>query len=68
MNSDKNTPRLLGAAFLIVFVASILYGFGSGIILVKPNFKAPGYFGALLIMLFEVIIGGWLLFYSPIIP
>jgi len=24
MNSDKNTPRLLGAAFLIVFVASIL--------------------------------------------
>jgi len=24
MNSDKNTPRLLGAAFLIVFVASVL--------------------------------------------
>jgi len=47
-------------------VASILYGFGSGIILVKPNFKAPGYFGALLIMLFEVVLGGWLLF-SPLI-
>ena len=26
MNSDKNTPRLLGAAFLIVFVASMLSG------------------------------------------
>ena len=26
MNSDKNTPRLLGAAFLLVFVASILSG------------------------------------------
>jgi len=26
MNSDKNTPRLLGAAFLIVFVASVLSG------------------------------------------
>ena len=26
MNIDKNTPRLLGAAFLIVFVASILSG------------------------------------------
>lgn len=26
MNSDKNTPRLLGAAFLFVFVASILSG------------------------------------------
>ena len=26
MNSDKNTPRLLGAAFLLVFVASMLSG------------------------------------------
>ncbi len=26
MNTDKNTPKLLGAAFLIVFVASILSG------------------------------------------
>lgn len=26
MNSDKNTPRLLGAAFLIVFIASLLSG------------------------------------------
>jgi hypothetical protein len=48
-------------------VASILYGFGSGIILVKPNFKVLGYFGGLLIMLFEVVLGGWLLFSSLII-
>jgi hypothetical protein len=49
-------------------VASILFGFGSGIILVKPKFKVPGYFGGFLVMLFEVLIGGWLLFFSPIIP
>ena len=48
-------------------VASILYGFGSGIILAKPNFKVPGYFGGLLILLFEVVLGGWLLFSSLII-
>jgi len=45
-------------------VASILFGLGSGIILVKPNYKVPGYFGGLLIMLFEVVLAGWLLFYS----
>jgi len=44
-------------------VASILYGFGSGIILVKPNFKVLGYFGGFLVMIFEVLIGVWLLFY-----
>ncbi len=49
-------------------VASILFGFGSGIILIKPKFKVPGYFGGFLVMLFEVLIGGWLLFFSPIIP
>ena len=49
-------------------VASILFGFGSGIILVKPNFKVPGYLGGLLVMLFEVVLGGWLLFFSHIIP
>jgi len=47
-------------------VATILYGFGSGINLVKPNFKVPGYFGGLLILLFEIVLGGWLLF-SPLI-
>ena len=56
-------------------VASILYGFGNGIILVKSNFKVLGYsgqifesiskylFGGLLILLFEVVLGGWLLFF-----
>ncbi len=47
-------------------VASILYGFGSGIKLVKPNFKALWSFGGLLILLFEIVLGGWLLF-SPLI-
>jgi hypothetical protein len=47
-------------------VASILYGFGNGIILVKPNFKVPAYFGGLLIFLFEGILGGWLIFSSII--
>ena len=45
-------------------VASILYGLGNGIQLVKPNFKALWNLGGLLILLFEIILGGWLLFYS----
>ena len=45
-------------------VASILYGFGSGIKLVKPNFKALWGLGGLLILVFELVLGGWLLF-SP---
>ena len=49
-------------------VASILFGFGSGIILIKPNFKALGYLGGPLILLFEVVLGGWLLFSSHTIP
>jgi hypothetical protein len=44
-------------------VASILYGFGCGILLVKPNFKVPGYFGGFLVMIFEVLLGVWLLFF-----
>jgi hypothetical protein len=42
-------------------VASILYGFGNGIILVKPSFKVLAYLGGLLIFLFEIVLGGWLL-------
>jgi len=45
-------------------VASILYGLGNGIQLVKPNFKALWNLGGLLILLFEIILGGWLLLYS----
>jgi len=49
-------------------VASILYGFGNGIFLIKPNFKVMWGLGGLLILLFEIALGGWLLYYSIIIP
>ena len=45
-------------------VASIIYGFGNGINRVKPDFKALWNLGGLLILLFEIVLGGWLLFYS----
>jgi hypothetical protein len=44
-------------------VASILYGFGNGIFRIKPNFKVLWNIGGLLILLFEVVLGGWLLFF-----
>jgi len=44
-------------------VASILYGFGNGIILVKTNVKVLRNLGGLLILLFEIVLGGWLLFF-----
>ncbi len=44
-------------------VASILYGFGNGIALVKPNFKILWNLGGLLILIFEVVLGGWLLIF-----
>ena len=47
-------------------VAGILYGLGNGIILRKPNFKIMLYLGALLILLFEIVLGGWLLFVHTI--
>jgi hypothetical protein len=47
-------------------IATILYGFGNGIILVKPDVKVLGNIGGLLILLFEVLLGGWLLFFSHI--
>jgi hypothetical protein len=47
-------------------VASILYSFGNGIILAKPNFKVLWNLGGLLILLFEIALGGWLLYYSII--
>ena len=46
--------------------ASIIYGLGSGIKLVKTNIKAVWSLGGLLILIFELVLGGWLLFY-PII-
>ena len=47
-------------------VASILYGFGNGIILVKPNKAMKIFRVGLLILIFELVLGGWLLF-SPLI-
>ena len=56
-------PTIIG--WFGIVVASIPYGFGMGITLVKPNFKVLWNFGGMLILLFEIL-GGWLLF-SPII-
>ncbi|MHA2288562.1 MAG: DUF4386 domain-containing protein [Promethearchaeota archaeon] len=46
-------------------VASILYGFGNGLFLIKPNVKAIWNIGGLFILLFEIVLAGWLLF-SPL--
>lgn len=43
-------------------VASIIYGFGNGMNIVKPSFKALWNLGGLLILVFELVLGGWLLF------
>jgi hypothetical protein len=56
-------PEIIG---WLGIVASILYGFGSGIKLVKSNIKAVWNIGGLLILIFEIVLGGWLLF-SPLI-
>ena len=60
--TSEVVPQIIG---WLGIVASILVGFGTGIKLVKPKFKFE-VIGALFAMLFEVIIGGWLLF-SPLI-
>ena len=60
--TSEVVPQIIG---WLGIVASILLGFGTGIKLVKPKFKFE-VIGALFAMLFEVIIGGWLLF-SPLI-
>ncbi|MCW4006961.1 MAG: DUF4386 domain-containing protein [Candidatus Bathyarchaeota archaeon] len=41
--------------------ASITYAIGNAAALAKPHVKAPWNFGALLILVFEVILGTWLL-------
>ncbi len=50
-------PQFIG---WLGIVASILYGFGNGIRLVKPDFKVLRSFGGLLVLLFEIVLGGWL--------
>ncbi|MFX1596164.1 MAG: DUF4386 family protein [Promethearchaeota archaeon] len=49
-------------------VASILYGLGSGLFLRKSHIKAMWSIGGLLILIFELILGIWLLWYSVIVP
>jgi hypothetical protein len=56
-------PELIGWFGL---VASVFYSVGNGIMLVKPNFKALWNIGGLLILLFEIVLGGWLLISSLI--
>jgi hypothetical protein len=56
-------PDLLGWFGII---ASVIYGVGSGVNIFKPDSKAIWNVGGLSILVFELILGGWLLFY-PII-
>jgi hypothetical protein len=48
-------------------VSSILYGSGNAIARIRPDSKALWNLGGLLIWIFELILGGWLLF-SSLIP
>ncbi len=45
-------------------VASILYGIGNGIYRLKPKYVVVWNIGGLLILIFELILGGLLLFFS----
>ena len=60
-------PSIIGWLGIVV---GILLVFDNGTKLVKPDFKASKFsgildlFGGLGVILFEVIIGGWLLFFS----
>jgi hypothetical protein len=62
---------LVNLSFVPVFigwlgiVASILVGVGTAIKLVKPKIKLA-MVGALFAILFEIIVGGWLVYYSMI--
>jgi hypothetical protein len=61
--TSEVVPQIIG---WLGIVASILVGFSTGIKLVKPIVKDFTAIGGLSAILFEVIIGGWLLF-SPLI-
>ena len=47
-------------------VAAALYGLGNGITPALSKFKVILYIGAFLILLFEIVLGGWLLFVHAI--
>ena len=61
--TSEVVPQIIG---WLGIVASILIGFQYGLKLVKQSSKILNIFGALFAILFEIIIGGWLLF-SPLI-
>jgi hypothetical protein len=48
--------------------ASVIYGLGNFIHRIRPKNKALWNLGGLLIWIFELILGGWLLFYSVLSP
>jgi hypothetical protein len=56
-------PQIIG---WLGIIASFLVGLSTGMKLVKPNFKDFTVIGGLSAILFEIIVGGWLLF-SPFI-
>jgi len=56
-------PALIG---WFGIVASILHGFANGIIIVKPDKARKFFVVGLLILIFELVLGGWLLI-SPLI-
>jgi hypothetical protein len=57
-------PSIIGWFGIVVGVLDAL---GSGIRLAKPDFVVLAYLGGLLTLIFELIIGGWLLVSSPIL-
>jgi hypothetical protein len=56
-------PEIIG---WLGIVASIIYAFGNGIQLLKPKFKVLWNLGGMLIWIFEIVLGVWLIL-SPII-
>ena len=56
-------PALIG---WFGIVASVLYGFANALIVVKPNKPGKFFVVGLLILIFELVLGGWLLI-SPLI-
>ena len=48
-------------------IASIVYGVGNLVFLIKPDFEVLWNLGGLLILIFEAILGVWLLFFVAII-
>ena len=50
-------PQIIG---WFGIVAGSLWGFANGIKLVRPNFRVLWNFGGLLVLIFEIVLGGWL--------